>query len=146
MTAEGWSPDRLTHTRKEPSVSTDQDNTGAQAIRDLRAFADWLEAHPTAMTRLSSTGIYDYRHDRDAFVEQARALDAGQWNQEIGQNFGLVRKWGSLTYMLYTSREVVCEEVPVDTPATEWAFSPSVAEELGAQDRMDRIGVPEVTA
>lgn len=127
-------------------MSTTQQHS--DTIRHLREFADWLEAHPMARTDLSGgDGIYDYQLGRDAFIERARALDAGEWDQEItGESLMLIRRWGTLSYRLYTSLKCVCEEHPVEEPATEWVLSPSVLEEMSTQDCMDQVEVPDEAA
>lgn len=87
MTAEGWSPDRLTHTRKEPSVSSDQ-HSEIPVGESCK-----LCGAPAGMT------CSEY-----AYLQQ-------------------VSKAHDRIYSSFTSPE-----------------------ELSAEDRMDRIGVPEVTA
>lgn len=88
MTVEGWSLDRLTHTRKEPSVSTTQQHSEIPVGEPYK-----LCGAPAGMT------CSEY-----AYLQH-------------------VSKAHDRIYSSFTSPE-----------------------ELTAEDRMDRIGVPEVSA
>lgn len=91
-----------------------------QRIRLLRAFADFLEQHPTADTYLHGGEVLDYCENADAMAAKAREI-GGMWSKRTTDYYFYLDREvvPGVVYKLYSSREVVCEAVVVGQEAKE---------------------------
>lgn len=78
--------------------------------QDLRALADWLDAHAGAVAHISAV-VIDVATTRDAMLSKAAAV-GGDWRpQDIGRFVTLSQPAaGGFTYQLFIAREHLAGE------------------------------------
>lgn len=93
-----------------------------EMVSSLRAFADFLETHPTV--ELKDQRFLIYYITREEIAQYAKL---GGWTKQYDGNdwFGLKRTFGSIELYVYTDRDQVCRKIVVGQrevpamPATE---------------------------
>lgn len=88
----------------------------------LRAYADWLEAHPEMAKSLAGLHNYYVTWDRNEFVSAVKALggSAAKGTTAKGKDFEVTRDFGGgVRLTVYTRRENVCERVQIGIEAEE---------------------------
>jgi ABC-type sulfate transport system substrate-binding protein len=86
----------------------------AGKIAQLRAFADFLEAHPEAR-RIYSPAVYDVVHSRAEMAARIKAL-GGKWDKdEDGESFKVRQTIAGVQYVIFAAREDVCTRVVTGT-------------------------------
>ena len=82
----------------------------ASRIAELRAFADFLDAHPEA-DPIYSPAVYDIVHTRQEMAAKIKAL-GGKWDKdEDGESFKVRQKISGVEYVIFAARENVCTRV-----------------------------------
>jgi hypothetical protein len=102
-------------------------------ISDLRAFADWLEAHPELdpSNTPSEYLAMDYQPTRDSFLARLQEI-GGPWEIDEDHNqsdyFGAIKKFGHMGYRVFTEKRQVGGKQLIER--TEFVVYPDVLAEI----------------
>lgn len=93
-------------------------------VKSLREFADWLEKHGLDLPKFDydlQIKVSGLSYDKDAMVQAAKVMSKGATiNNPLEKNmttsyYELVRKFGSINFEIWSSRDTVCERKQVGT-------------------------------
>lgn len=108
----------------------------AATITALREFADWLEAHPEVVVTTKECVFLDYRIGRNDFLARLREI-GGPWkiDEDNGVGYlGVSKRFGFIRYRIYTERENIGEERPVQRIESEFVIDRQILDEIAAPE------------
>lgn len=97
-----------------------------QQVADLRAVADFLEAHPTVGPVY--TGCFVSCVSGEKLKSIAREL--GSFEKRYGDDFRAVKKFGDIEVLWIVSRDEICQRVVVGTKEVEARVIPASQEQV----------------